>query len=200
MSSDTVVDLGPLRIRHKRMTDVPDDFAWRRDPELTRYDGAAPLGVTYPEYVAVAEHDIRYGATGRASFSLETDDGRHVGNLMYYNANASRDEAEVGISLALEEVRGRGLGPAVMVAFLRFLWATTSFRVLHLRTLEWNARAITAFARAGFSESGRLSEGDQRFVIMQARREWWLLWDSEGRFEPVLAKALRPPPERTEGA
>jgi RimJ/RimL family protein N-acetyltransferase len=196
---DTVIDLGAIRIRRKRMTDIPDDFVWRRDPELTRYDGVVPITVSYPEFANIAEHEVRHGASDRATFAIDTAGGRHAGNIMFYNVNGSRDEAEVGISLALPEVRDRGYGPAAMAAFVRYLWATTPFRVLRLRTLAWNERARAAFGRAGFSEAGTETRDGKEYVVMEARREWWLLWESEGRFEGVLARAKLPEPETAAG-
>ncbi len=189
MADDTVVDLGALRIRRKRLADFPDDYAWRIDPELARYDGATPIDVAYEQFAARMEHELRFGDPSRCSFSIETAEGTHIGNIMYYNAPASRDAAELGMSVALPAYRGQGLGTAVMVGFLRYLWASTSFRVLALRTLDWNAAAIAAFRRAGFSETGLETSAAPRMVGMAARREWWLLWDSEGRFEAALARA-----------
>ena len=31
-----------VRLRGKRLTDLDNDFAWRRDPELARFDAAQP--------------------------------------------------------------------------------------------------------------------------------------------------------------
>jgi hypothetical protein len=48
--------------------------------------------------------------------------------------------------------------------------------------LEWNERAIRSFRAAGFADAARVFRDNEWFLRMEARREWWLLWDAEGRF------------------
>ena len=45
-----VAEAGPFRIRAKHRDDLADDFAWRRDPETARFDGALPLKLTFDPY------------------------------------------------------------------------------------------------------------------------------------------------------
>ena len=116
-------------------------------------------------------------------------DGAHVGNIMLYNYTPGREGAEIGISIGEASTRGLGLGPAALVAFLRFAWASLAFRRIFLNTFAWNERAWRSFERAGFSEVSRNEDSGGTLIRMEARREWWLLWDSEGRFEPVLRRA-----------
>ncbi|MEO6398804.1 MAG: GNAT family N-acetyltransferase, partial [Tepidiformaceae bacterium] len=108
--------------------------------------------------------------------------GRHIGNVMYYHADSYLGETEFGLTLGDEADRDRGQGTAAAVLFMRFLWWNYPFRRVYLHTLAWNARAITCFRRAGFDETNRLTREGEEFVRMEARREWWLLWDTEGRF------------------
>jgi hypothetical protein len=49
--------------------------------------------------------------------------------------------------------------------------------------LEWNERAARAFERAGYERTARVYRAEQWLLRLEARREWWLLWDSEGRFD-----------------
>jgi RimJ/RimL family protein N-acetyltransferase len=93
--------------------------------------------------------------------------------------------------LADPSLRGQGNGSRLAVAFTRFLWANYPFRGLVAHTLEWNVRAIRCFERAGYEQTARVFRNEQWFLRLQARREWWLLWDSEGRFEP--AQTANPP-------
>ncbi|MFN0147569.1 MAG: GNAT family N-acetyltransferase [Dehalococcoidia bacterium] len=177
-----VADAGPFRIRRKHRDDLADDYAWRRDPETARFDGALPLGLTFEQYVREMEQELIFGLPGRASFSIDAPGGEHIGNVMYYNASQYGDAAELGISIGREEWRGKGAGTAVVVAFLRFLWATTAFRRVVLHTLTWNDRARRCFERAGFAALETVLHNNEPHLLMEARREWWLLWDSEGRF------------------
>ena len=45
--SDIIVTGERVRLRRKRLSDAPSDFAWRRDPDLTRYDAAKPTSLSY---------------------------------------------------------------------------------------------------------------------------------------------------------
>ena len=135
------------------------------------------------EYIRRTEGEIQFPSNERRVYSLvAAADGSHVGNIMYYNISASRDEAEIGISIGIEGARSQGIGSAATVAFLRFLWETTPFRLIFLHTLVWNERARRCFQGAGFEEVGRLQRNGEWYVRMEVRREWWLLWDGEGRF------------------
>ncbi len=170
-----------VRIRRKIRSDAQDEYRWRMDPDLARFDAATPPPQTFEEFLSVFEYDLAFGRAAREAFALESNEGMHIGTVMYYNA--STESAELGVSIAPEGYRGRGVGRATIVAFLRFLFAQRSFRRIHLRTLEWNMRAIKCFEACGFQAIERIFHDGNWFVVMEARREWWLLWDSEGRFD-----------------
>lgn len=182
-----VAEAPDLRIRRKVPHDAMDDFAWRRNPETARFDGQPALAVSYPEFARALEHEIAFPDPRRRPFSIETPRGLHFGNIMYYNADG--ESAELGVSIGLEDYRGRGLGTSAVVAFVRFIFATTPIRRLYLHTLEWNARARRCFERAGFDATARVERDAGVFLRMEVRREWWLLWDMEGRFAPAASPA-----------
>lgn len=194
-SPDAIAALGPVRLRRKRPGDVADDYAWRTDPEIARFDGRPPLRMSYPEFSAQAEREMLFGSASRGSFSIEDAEGRHIGNIMYYNAAEGRESAEIGMVIGAEPDRGRGHGRAAVVAFVRYLWSEQPFRHLYLHTLEWNERARRCFRDAGFDETARVLRDGQAFIRMEVRREWWLLWEAEGRFDATPVA----PVERTEG-
>lgn len=181
--NDTLVDAGLLLIRRKRREDALDDFRWRRDPEIARFDGSEPLSSTFSRYLRGVDYDLHFVDPRRQVFALESPEGVHFGNIMYYNADG--DSAEIGICVALADYRDRGMGTVAMVAFVRYLWNTLAVRELYLHTLEWNERARNSFARAGFEETTRVLRDPHVFIRMEARREWWLLHDMEGRFPPA---------------
>jgi RimJ/RimL family protein N-acetyltransferase len=187
-----VADAGRVRIRRKHRDDIPRDYAWRTDPEIAYFDGGKPLTMTLDEFTASAETELLFGVPGRASFSIESSEGEHIGAVMYYNATPD-GSAEMGISLGAANSRDRGLGTLTTIAFLRFIWATTPLRRLFLHTLTWNERAQACFRRAGFSDAGIVLHNGQPHLLMECRREWWLLWDAEGRFD-LPAGARTPTP------
>ena len=188
-----VAETSRLRIREKRIEDAAAEYAWRKDPEVARYDATPPLILSYREFVQQFERDLRFDNPVRHAYAIETVEGEHIGALMYYNADHASGTAEYGISIGLEEARGGGLGTEATIAFLRYAWRTLPLRRIYLHTLEWNERARRSFERAGFRQTDSVLRRNERFLRMEARREWWLLWDSEGRFTEYAAA---PPPAR----
>jgi RimJ/RimL family protein N-acetyltransferase len=175
-----VVEAGRFRIRYKHACDFRDDYRWRCDPEIARFDGRSPLALPFEAFERQAEYEARTASPARESFSIVDAAGVHVGNVMFYNATS--EAAELGVVLAEEAARGQGAGRAVMTAFVRYLWSAHAFRRLVLHTLEWNERALRCFRACGFEETARVLREEGWLVRMEARREWWLLWDAEGRF------------------
>lgn len=184
-----VAETPRLRLREKRIEDAPAEYAWRRDPEVARYDATPPLILSYREYVQQFERDLRFSNPARHAYAIETVEGEHIGALMYYNADHVSGTAEYGISIGPAEYRGSGLGTEATVAFLRFAWKSLPLRRIYLHTLEWNERARRSFERAGFRQTETVLRRNERFLRMEAKREWWLLWDSEGRFAEYAGAA-----------
>jgi RimJ/RimL family protein N-acetyltransferase len=189
-----VADCGVVRIRWKTREDALDDFQWRRDPEMSRFNGSLPLTATFSQFLERLEYDLTFPSPDRQILAIESPSGEHVGNIMWYNAAPDRSRAEFGIGIGRPDWRGCGAGTAATIGFLRHIWGTTPFREIYLHTLSWNERAIACFRRAGFSEMVRLQRHGEEFVRMEVRREWWLLWDQEGRFD-----SLCPEPKAEEG-
>lgn len=200
MTIDAARDLGHLVIargarialRRKTRDDAADDYRWRTDAENARFDGAAALRQTFEQFLRQLESDLAFGPPEKEMFAIVTPDGEHLGNVMYYNADSYQGTAEFGISLGSQESRGQGLGTEAAILFLRHVWANYPFRRIYLHTLEWNTRAIASFRKAGFDTAALVERGGQQFVRMEARREWWLLWDDEGRFELAMQPGGRP--------
>ncbi|GIW13101.1 MAG: hypothetical protein KatS3mg062_0540 [Tepidiforma sp.] len=177
-----VVARGPnLILRRRRREDAIDEFAWRRDPETARLNGQHPAPPSFARFLETFEQEWRLAGHGRDQLAIDTIDREHIGTIMYYNAEAG-DSAELGITIGDPRRRGRGLGREAVVLFLRRLFAAHPFRDIYLHTLESNLPARRAFTAAGFSPTVVVLRQGERYVRMEARREWWLLWDMEGRF------------------
>jgi len=176
MQDSLVVAGRGVRIRHKLPGDALDDFLWRRDPDIARFDAAKPLTATFGEFLRRYESDLSSIDPRRRLYALEDDEGTHLGNIMYYNANAHRTNAEFGMVIGREDYRGRGIGREAAATFIRYLFGTEPFEVIYLHTLEWNDRARKCFEHAGFRPSARVRREAQWFLRMEARRERWLQW------------------------
>jgi RimJ/RimL family protein N-acetyltransferase len=180
-AAPTIIATAPgVSIRRKLPSDAADEYAWRTDPEIARFDAARPVAEPFEAFLAAFQYDLTFGRLGRDEFALEAADGTHIGTIMFYNSDG--DAAEFGVSIALNAYRDSGLGRAAISAFLRYAWQNTGLRRLRLHTLVWNERAQHCFRACGFEDIARVERDGEWFARMEARREWWLLWDSEGRF------------------
>ncbi len=170
---DDVVARGRKTVlRRKRLADVAQDYAWRADPELARYDAALPLRLSFQDYARSWEMDMRYTDAAHRNLAIEDEEGRRIGNIMYYNVDRWRQEAELGISIGLRQYWGKGYGSDAVRTALRHLFQATDLRRIYLHTLDWNVRAQKAFQKAGFVPCGTAFRNGHTFVVMEMRREW----------------------------
>jgi len=159
-------------LREKRLGDAWHDYHWRSQAELSRFDAARPLSITYPEYLALFREEILYPSPYRRSLAIETEEGRHIGNIMYYNIDALRQEAELGVTIGETDCWGKGYGTEAVRLLVERLLGRLGFRRVYLKTLDWNQRAQRAFQKAGFVECGRAFRSGNGFTLMEVRREW----------------------------
>ena len=172
--NDTIARGVRVALRRKRLSDAANDYAWRSDPDLARYDAARPLTISYADYLESYTEELLYLPALRKVYAVEDPQGRHIGNVMYYNIDLVRREAEIGITIGIPAYWGRGYGADALRLMADHVFTTTPLTRLYLHTLDWNVRAQRSFARAGFRECGRSRRGGYRFSVMELRREWRL--------------------------
>jgi RimJ/RimL family protein N-acetyltransferase len=159
-------------LREKRLGDAPADFRWRSTAALSRYDAARPLTMSYQQYLALYREELLFPSPYRRSFGIEDAAGRHIGNVMYYNVDSLRQEAELGITIGEPAYWGQGFGSEAVLLLATHLFERQGFQRLYLKTLDWNARARECFRKVGFAEYGRSSRSGNTFVLMELRSEW----------------------------
>jgi RimJ/RimL family protein N-acetyltransferase len=188
-----------VRIRLRRREDAADEYRWRADPETSRFNGRPAYREPFEQFLDLVAYELAYGLNDREQFAIESSDGQHLGTVMLYNFGSSGESAELGITLGEEDARGRGIGREAVTTFLRWVWNNRPLRVVYLHALEWNERAVRCFAAAGFDAVARVLRDGHAYTRMEARREWWLLWDAEGRFE-FAGRAAAAGPQAEGGA
>jgi RimJ/RimL family protein N-acetyltransferase len=161
-----------VTLREKRLGDAPNDFRWRSTPMLTRFDAARPLTMNYQQYLALYREELLYPSPYRRSYGIEDSGGRHIGNIMHYNVDALRQEAELGITIGEQAYWGKGYGSEAVRLLVQYLIEQQGFRRVYLKTLDWNERARLSFIKAGFREYGRGTRSGNTFVLMELRSEW----------------------------
>jgi [ribosomal protein S5]-alanine N-acetyltransferase len=167
-------------LRRKRREDAPADYAWRKDPELVRYDAAKPITSSLADFQALWDDELVNPSPFRCAFAVEDGEGRHIGNVMYYNIDRLKGEAEVGITIGDRGYWGRGYGTDALKTLTRYLFATTNLDRLRLKTLDWNLRAQRSFEKAGFVACGKSRRSDGSFCLMELRREWVAAEEGDG--------------------
>jgi RimJ/RimL family protein N-acetyltransferase len=158
-------------LRMKSMADARRDYDWRCDAELATFDAARPFGGTFSEYMAIFGDELAFPSPYRRTLGVEDFEGRHIGNVMYYNVDYQRREAEIGVTIGLREYWGRGYGTDLIRTFLGYLFDNTVLDRIYLKTLDWNARAQRCFEKAGFKRYGASRRGEYSFILMDARRD-----------------------------
>lgn len=168
---DVVVRGERVALRRKRLADAANDYAWRADPELARYDAAAPLRIDFRDFLVVFAEDLQQTAPLRHTYAIEDERERHIGNIMYYNVDRRRRQAELGITIGDRDSWGRGYGSDAVRTLLRYIFTETDLNRVFLNTLRWNERAQRAFEKAGFRVCGRDRRDGYDFIVMEALRE-----------------------------
>jgi len=160
-------------LRSKRVADAEADYAWRKDPELASYDASKPISTAFEDYLALYEDDLAHPTPFRRSFAVEDSEGRHIGNVMVYNIDVLKGEAEVGVTIGERLYWSRGFGTDTLKALVGYVFTETTLTRLYLKTLDWNLRAQRCFQRAGFVQYDTSRRSNGTFILMELRRSDW---------------------------
>jgi RimJ/RimL family protein N-acetyltransferase len=162
-----------VRLREKKLTDARNDYRWQTNPELVRLDAMPPLTISFPRYLL--DYTMALGDTSpkRRIFAIETLEGRHIGNCVYYNIDRLKGGAELGIMIGESDCWDSGYGADAVDMLVDYIFTKTDLQRIYLKTLDWNARAQRCFGKSGFIPCGEMVKNGHRFVLMEVRREHW---------------------------
>lgn len=160
-------------LREKRVEDAPYDYAWRTDEELSRLDATRPLNMSYDDFLQYSKEEVSFDSPLSKRLAIDTLDGKHIGNCMYYDIDLKGGEAELGVMIGDRDYWSKGYGTDSVTALLNHIFTTTSLDRLYLHTLDWNMRARRAFSKVGFREVKRVRRSGQNFVQMEVLRSDW---------------------------
>ena len=162
-----------VRLREKRAADAPNDYSWRADPELAELDAVPPLNITFAEYLQSYTFELEQPSTTRRAFAIETLDGRHIGNGVYYNIDETQAETELGIMIGDRDYWNKNYGTSAINAMIEYIFHQTNLKRIYLKTLESNLRAQACFLKCGFLPCGHLMRDGFRFILMELHRSKW---------------------------
>lgn len=162
-----------VRLREKKMGDVRDDYRWQSDPELARLDAAPTLTMPFSIYLLDYATEIHRPKFNKYALSVETLDGRHIGNCTCYDIDEKRCEAQLGIMIGDRDYWDKGYGADTVRTMVGHVFLTTTLYRLYLKTLEWNFRAQRCFQKCGFTPCGEMRRNGNIFLLMELKREQW---------------------------
>jgi len=157
-------------LRSKRLEDAAQDHEWRRDPELATFDAARPYNGSLKDYLTIFGDELTYPSPYRRTLAVEDFEGKHIGNVMFYNLDYQRREAEIGVTIGRREYWGRGFGTDLLQTFVGYMFESLPLDRIYLKTLDWNFRAQRCFEKAGFRRYGVSRRGEYNFILMDIRR------------------------------
>ena len=160
-------------IRSKRISDAWNEYVWRSDPKLAALDAAAPLNLKYMDFERFFREEVTKGKRRSLRFSIEDENGTHIGNCMCYDYDEMLKQAEFGIMIGDTEYWGRGYGTDAVKSLLEYVFTNTDIRRVYLHTLSSNRRAQRAFENAGFRKYSHVWREGKSFIQMEIlSREW----------------------------
>ena len=162
-----------IKLRDKRLVDALDDYTWRTDLELAQLDATPLLTITFPQYLSDYASELRYSSPTRRPFAVETLDGKHIGNCVYYNINDTKGEAELGIMIGDRDYWDKGYGTDAVTTLVSYIFHQTKLKRIYLKTLNSNRRAQKCFQKCGFTSYGHLSKDGYSFTLMELHRKQW---------------------------
>jgi RimJ/RimL family protein N-acetyltransferase len=173
ISRSETIDGSKVRLRHKKLTDVRNDYRWQLDPELSRLDAAPLLNTSFPVYLLDYADSVHRPGPNRYPLAVETLDGKHIGNCTCYDIDDDRGEAQLGIMIGDRDYWDKGYGTDTINTLVGHIFRNTGLNRVYLKTLDWNLRAQKCFQNCGFTMSGKLSRNGKTFIFMDMKREQW---------------------------
>ncbi len=170
---NTIATGNRIIIREKKLVDARNDYQWQTDAELSRLDAVTPMNISFPSYLLAYAAELPHSDSKRRQFAIDTPDGKHIGNCVYYGIDEDKSEAELGIMIGDADYWNKGYGTDAATLLLKYIFRETYLRRIHLKTLESNVRAQQCFMKSGFKICGHTVRDGYRFMLMEIYRSDW---------------------------
>jgi RimJ/RimL family protein N-acetyltransferase len=160
-------------LREKTLTDAHNDYTWQTDPELAWLDAAPVVTMSFEDYLSAYASELRYSSPTRRSFAVDTLDGKHIGNCVYYNLDEKKGQAELGIMIGNRDYWDKGYGTDIINTLINHIFDQTNLKRLYLKTLDSNIRAQKCFQKCRLTMYGHTVRDGFSFVLMDIQRKDW---------------------------
>ena len=159
-----------VRLREKKLADARNDYQWQTNSELAQLDAMPLLTISFSRYLIDYTAMLRNPSPKRRTFAIETLDGRHIGNCVYYNIDREKGEVEVGIMIGERDCWDMGYGTDAVTTLVDYIFNGKGMRRIYLKTLGWNQRAQRCFRKCGFTPCGEMARNGYHFVLMEIKK------------------------------
>lgn len=163
-----------LRPVHPR--DLLKIMEWDRDDEVTRFIGKKfDTFETCEEWFADALGDPLHRV-----LSIDTSDGRFIGNVELDHISRKNGTAELAIVIGERDYWDKGFGTEATMLTLFFAFTRVHLNRVYLRVYASNRRAIRCYEKCGFRKEGilrpssRLIGRDGPVVLMSVDADEYL--------------------------
>ena len=160
-------------VREKDLSDITKDYEWRTDPELAELDATRPLNMSYDDFYRYFKEDLSSPNARSKRLAIDTTDGKHIGNCMFYDIDMRDGEAEVGIMIGDKDYWSQGYGTEALNVLLDHMFNAYIFKRVYLHTLNWNQRAVNSFRKSGLRKVKQVTRSGKNFINMEILRHDW---------------------------
>ena len=160
-------------LRKKILADARNDYTWDTDPELAQLDAASVIATTFSQYLSGYTNELVDFLLTGTRFAVETLDGKHIGNSIYYNISQTKGEAELGIMIGNRNYWDKGYGADAVTTLVSYIFRQTNLNRIYLKTLESNTRAQKCFQKCGFIPYKHSVKNGFSFMFMEMHRKQW---------------------------
>lgn len=170
-----------VMLREYQSEDFASIRAWVNDAQVTRYLStrfwAPQTTVDTQEFLS------RMMQSSHNAFNYviaDAKDGRYIGQLDMFRVDWRLRQGEIGMVIAGQEDRGRGLGTEALELLAEFAFTALGLERIELEVHMDNAAALRCYQKAGFTLEGvkrHAYYNDGHFTdlgMMSILREDWL--------------------------
>lgn len=160
-------------IRPKKPSDAENDYLWQTDPELSALDAMEPSIMPFRDFYREYIGWLKHTDSNRITFGIDTPDGKHIGNCVYYNIDEPNQETEIGIMIGNRNYWSKGYGTDSISTLIDYIFRDRKFNRVYLKTLETNLRAQKCFLKSGLTPCGFREKEGYKFLLMEMSYSRW---------------------------
>ncbi|MDD1768201.1 MAG: GNAT family N-acetyltransferase [Methanomassiliicoccales archaeon] len=143
-----------IRLRAVERVDLPIFVKWINDLEVTEF-----LAINPP--MSMEEEEKWFANLGKTEdkvFSVDTMDGKLIGNVGLMKFNWEDRSVLFGIMIGEKEYWNKGYGTDAIETLLRYVFEEMNMNKVYLIADEGNARALRCYEKIGFRKEGLLRQ------------------------------------------